>query len=460
MWRPNLAAQRGPRYTAIADALAEDIAKGRVLPGDRLPTHRDLADALGVTVGTVSRAYREAQNRGLLVGEVGRGTFVRTADAGPLAPSLHIREAGEPDLIDLSLNTMPMPDGVMLVGRALAELAVDPRSAALISDYAPQPGLAEHRHAAVAYLARFGIHVDAEQVLVTAGAQHAIAIALMGLTRPGDGVLAGRVTYPATIALCRTLHLRLHPVALDEHGLEPDALEEACKTHRPRVLYCMPNLQNPTGSLMPHERRLQVVDICRRHGVAIVEDDVYGFLLEPCPQPLCALWPDRGFYVTSFSKSVAPGLRVGYLVLPPGDQAPFLDALWSTTVMAPPLLAELATRWLRDGTAERLEHLRRDEAAARQVIAREILGELVAGAHPCAYQVWLPLPGRWQSGDFVARAMQRSVAVTPGEAFAVSRLAAPAIRIGLGAARSREQLRVGLQTIASLLHEASPQRVV
>ena len=460
MWRPNLEAHRGPRYTAIADALADDIASGRVLPGDRLPTHRDLADALGVTVGTVSRAYREACNRGLVVGEVGRGTFVRRPDSGPPAPSLHIREPAEPDVVDLSLNTMPMPDGVALVGQALAELAVDPRSAALVSDYAPQPGLAEHRHAAVGYLRRAGLEIDAEQVLVTAGAQHAIAVALMGLTRPGDGVLAGRVTYPATIALCRTLHLRMHPVALDEHGLEPAALEEACKTHRPRVLYTMPNLQNPTGALMPHERRLQVVDICRRHGVAIVEDDVYGFLLEPRPLPLAAIWPERAYHVTSFSKAIAPGLRVGYLVVPPGDQAPFLDALWSTTVMAPPLLAELATRWVRDGTAARLEHVRRDEAAARQTIAREILGELAAGPHPNAYQLWLPLPGRWQSGDFVARAMQRSVAVTPGEAFAVSRLAAPAIRIGLAAARSRDHLRIGLQAIASLLHEASPQRVV
>jgi DNA-binding transcriptional MocR family regulator len=128
--------------------------------------------------------------------------------------------------------------------------------------------------------------------------------------------------------------------------------------------------------------------------------------------------------------------------------------------MAPPLLAELATRWVRDGTAVRLEQARREEAAARQEIAREILGELAAAAHPSAYQLWLPLPGRWQSGDFVAQAMQRSVAVTPGEAFAVSRLGAPAIRIGLGAARSREHLRIGLQTIATLLHEASPQRVV
>src|SRR5688572_15353031 len=112
MWRPNLEAHRGPRYTAIADALADDIASGRVLPGDRLPTHRDLADALGVTVGTVSRAYREACNRGLVVGEVGRGTFVRRPDSGPPAPSLHIREPAEPDVVDLSLNTMPMPDGV------------------------------------------------------------------------------------------------------------------------------------------------------------------------------------------------------------------------------------------------------------------------------------------------------------------------------------------------------------
>ena len=460
MWRPNLEAHVGPRYAAIADALADDIATGRLLAGERLPTHRDLADALGVTVGTVSRAYREAVGRGLVVGEVGRGTFVRRQDASAPAPALQIREPDEADLIDLSLNTMPMPDGEALVARALAELATDPKAAALISDYAPQPGLAEHRHFAAGYLRGAGIDVEPDQVLITAGASHAIAIAFLGLTRPGDVVLAGSVTYPATIALCRTLHLRMHAVTLDAHGLDPASLEDACKTHRPRVLYTMPNLQNPTGRTMPAQRREEIVTICRRHGVAIVEDDVYGFLLDPRPPPLCQLWPERSYHTTSFSKAVAPGLRIGYLVVPPGDQAAFLDALWSTTVMAPPLMAELATRWIRDGTAARLELARREESLARQQIAREELGELADSAHPSAYQLWLRLPGRWQSGDFVARAMQRGVAVTPGEAFAISRLRAPAIRLGLGAARSRDQLRTGLRTVGSLLNEATPLRIV
>lgn len=459
-WSPRLDHRDGPRYLAIADALADDIEGGMLAPGERLPTHRDLADSLGVTVGTVTRAYREAENRGLVTGQVGRGTFVRRNDGPPRAPSLQIRDPRERDVLDLSLNFMPMPDGEILVPQMLAALARDPAVALLLEEYCPQAGAADHRDAGATFVGMTGVTASPDQILVCAGAQHAMTVALMGLTRPGDILLTDEVTYPAILALARVLHLDVRGIPMDADGLRADALEDFCARHRPRVLYCMPTLHNPTTRTMPLSRREEIARIVARHGFAVLEDDVYGFLVEDAPPPLTMLVGHRGYFITSCSKSVAPGLRVGYLVVPKGDDARFLDALWATTVMAPPLMAEVASRWIRDGTATALVRARRVEARARQQIAREYLGEHEYEAHRSGYHLWLRLPEPWQSTHFVTRVLKRGVAVTPCDTFAVKPQATPAVRIGLGAAPSRQALRDGLEVIADVLAGSHHLRIV
>ncbi|MEM6990629.1 MAG: PLP-dependent aminotransferase family protein, partial [Myxococcota bacterium] len=404
---PKLAGHDGPRYLAIADALADDVTRGRLPPGTQMPTHRDLAEALGVTVGTVSRAYREARARGLVVGEVGRGTFVRGADSASHAVGLPIHESSGSGAIDLSLNFNRIPGMQSIVSRSLTTLAQDPSTRALFEEYHPQAGCTPHRAAGAKWIARSGLEVAPDQVLVTCGAQHAMTVALMAATRPGDGLLVGRLTYPAIIALARSLHLELHGVAMDEHGLLPDALEAACRAHKPRALYCMPTLQNPTTRVMPDARREQICEVATRHGLAVLEDDVYGFLLADAPPTLVSRIPHRGYYLTSLSKSLAPGLRVGYLALPVGDRSRFIDSLWATTVMAPPVMAELATRWIDDGTAAAMVDGGRAEAAQRQALAHRMLADLRYESHPGALQLWVELPPHWRPGDFAARAAQR-----------------------------------------------------
>lgn len=461
MWLPELEARTGPRYLAIADALADDISQGRLTAGIRLPTHRDLAEALGVTVGTVSRAYGEARARGLVVGEVGRGTFVRGPTPVPDAPSLAIPESPDLGTIDLSLNFMRSERSSSLIPESLRELADDPSAVSLLEEYRPQPGALRHREAGAEWIARGGLSVTPDRVLLCAGAQHAMTVALLGLTRPGDGLLTGSLTYPAITALARTLHLELHGIEMDEHGLVPEALESACRAHKPRALYCMPNLQNPTTRLMPLARREAIAEVAARHGLAVVEDDAYGFLLEDPPPPIATLYEHRTYHLTSCSKALSPGLRVGWLALPPGDRSRFVEALWATTVMAPALMAELATRWIASGAAEALIDDRRREARARQAIARTCLSEHRYESHPESLQVWLQLPATMRPGEIVARAQRRGVAVTSGEAFAVGS-AAPsrAIRVALGGARTHERLRTGLSILDELLRTGAPACVV
>ena len=460
MWMPELQGRTGPRYLAVADALADDVARGALAPGSRLPTHRELADRLGVTVGTVSRAYREARSRGLIVGEVGRGTFVRGDRGQRPSPSLSIPEPSQRGVVDLSLNYLRLDGMGPIVKRSLDDLCRTEGVASLLENYYPQAGSADHRAAGSRWLARSGLDVEPDRVLVCCGAQHAIAVALMGSVRPGDGMLFGRLTYPAVVALARSMNLDVHGVDMDEHGLLPQSLEDACRAHKARVLYTMPNVQNPTSRVMPLARRREIADVAERHGLIIIEDDVSGFLLDDPPASLVSMYRHRGFFVSSLSKSLAPGLRVGFVALPEGDRSRFVDALWATTVMAPPFMAELAARWIDDGTADILLEGRRNEALRRQAIVAEELVGVPYESHPGALQCWIPLPAPWTAAEFVRRAAARGVLVNTSDTFAVGREAEPAIRVVLGGARSHEELRAGLRILADLIGGALPARVV
>jgi DNA-binding transcriptional MocR family regulator len=451
IWLPDIATLPGARYVAIAEALAQDIDSGKLHAGDRLPTHRDLAYRLGVTVGTVTRAYNEAARRGLVGGEVGRGTFVRDHGRTPV-PSL-LAEAPLPGeaggMIDLSVNMSVPAEGERLLAGTLARLAQEPGLGALLG-YQPHRGTARHRAAGAAWLSRRGLAVDAERVIVTAGGQHAMLTAFAGLARAGDLVLAEALTYPGMKSLAGLLQLRLQGVAMDADGLLPEAFEAACRAGNPRALYCMPHLQNPTGIQMPLERRRAIAAIAAAHGVAIVEDDVYGFLGEALPS-LASLAPEVGYYLTSTSKSLAPGLRIGYLTTPPGRQGAFVGAVRTSTWMAPPLMAEIATRWIEDGTADRLAAEARAESSARQAMARAQLAGWRWRAHPTGFHGWLELPEPWRAEDVAAAARTRGVLVAPASAFAVGRPAGEAIRICLCATPSRAQLERALAIVAELL---------
>lgn len=449
IWQPDLSQFRGPRYQAIAEAIAGDVKAGRLRRGDRLPTHRDLAYRLGVTVGTVTRAYAEAHRRGLVDGEVGRGTFVR--DRTSRLPGFALAEAPDesPRVIDLSINFPAGEDEGRLLSGALAELAARKDSAPLLQ-YQPHRGLPRHREAGAAWIGRTGWRPTPDQLVVTTGGQHAMAVAFATLTRPGDTVLTEALTYPGMHALAKLLHLRLHGLPMDGEGILPEAFEAACRTTSPRALYCLTTIQNPTGAMMPEARRQAIAGLARQHGVAIVEDDCYGFLEPEAPAPLVSHAPELGHYLTTLSKSMAPGLRIGFLAVPGGTEAGFATVMRTTTWMAPPLMAEIGSLWIADGTGDRLAEARRAESIARQEIAREMFRDCDYVAYPSAMHGWLRLPETWNSSDFAARARARGVLVTPAEAFAVGR-AQPAVRICVGAARNRAELRAGLSLIHDLV---------
>ena len=448
MWRPDLEARPGPLYMAIVDALAADVSSGALKPASRMPTHRDLAESLGVTVGTVSRAYAEAARRGLVTGEVGRGTFVRGRSLPPVGP-----EPRPSGLLDLSQNHPP-PEGPAFraaLESALVALARQPDLGPLL-DYPADGGNPEDREAGAEWIRRTGLPAEPGRVLVCAGSQHGLTTVLATLLQPGDLLLTEALTYPGLKAVAGLLHLRLQGLPMDAHGLRPDAFEDACRGGAPRAVYTIPTIQNPTTTVMPEERRREIAAIARAHGVAVVEDDIHALLPEERPRPIAAFAPELSHYLMSTSKTLVPGLRIAYMIAPEGMVGRLAASLRASAWAAAPLMAALASSWIRDGTADAIVADRRREAVARQALLRTRLAGAEYDAHPFGYYAWLRLPEPWRSDGFVAEMRARGVVVSPPEAFVVGRAPVPhAVRLCLGAPRTRADLDRALTAVAEAL---------
>jgi DNA-binding transcriptional MocR family regulator len=447
MWRPRLDRKSGPLYLALANAIADDIQAGRLATGDRLPPQRDLADLLGLNVTTVTRGYAEADRRGLVRGEIGRGTFVRP-------PAFAIPQIQAAGLIDLGTNALlPLAHAGELVAGLAALVARTPPDQ--LFNYQPHAGRPEHRAAAAAYLQQQGVPADTANTILTSGAQHAMAVALSTLTAPGEAVLCEAVTYTGMRSLANHLHVKPHAVPMDDEGLVPDALEDVALESGARALYCMPSVQNPTGRIMSRKRRQELARVAAKLNLFVLEDDTYGFLARG-QVSIASLVPERTFYITSLSKSLVPGLRLGLLRTPPGWLDRVVGAVFATTVTVTPLAAAAAVEWMENGTADRVVAWKREEVKARQQIARAVLGDAMTGS-PESQHAWLQLPRRWPADDFTREAHQRGVVITSGREFAVARHDVPsAVRICLGPPGERQSLKRAVTTLVDILGD-TPQ---
>ncbi|MFC0532474.1 aminotransferase-like domain-containing protein [Phytohabitans kaempferiae] len=428
-------------YRLIADALAEDIAAGRLRPGDRLPPQRSFARARGIASSTAARVYGELVRRGLATGEVGRGTFVRAA--APLGQPALSEPAGA--RVDLELNFSVLPEQPALLAAGLAGLV---RSDALAPALAPvtvtgPPGA---REVAVPVLARAGWAPEPERVLFAGNGRQAIAAAIAALVPVGERLGVEALTYPVVKGIAARLGVTLVPLPMDEHGLVPEALRGA----RVRAVYVQPTLHNPLGVTMPPARRAELAAVLDELELFAVEDAVYSFLRED-PAPLAALAPARTVVVESLSKRLSPGLTLGFVVAPPGAVADRVaNALRAGGWAAGGFALAAATRWMADGTTTALVRAKQRDAAERQLIAGKILRGYALCADPHAYHCWWELPEPWRAETFVAAAARHGIAVTPAAAFAVGPAHSPnAVRLAL-AAPPVDALSAALETLAAL----------
>jgi DNA-binding transcriptional MocR family regulator len=452
-WVPELASTGGSWAARLANAIAADVASGRLSAGTRLPTQRALAQQLGVTTGTVNRGYAIAERAGLVAAEVGRGTFVTASTAVGIHDAGLAREAT--GAIDLALNYPAGREAEQALAMLLPRL-IERDSGRGELGLAPYAGRPEDRAAGARWLGRFGLSVTGEDVLLCTSVQHGLAATLAAITAPGDVVLTESLTSPGMKTLAALHHLRLVGVECDEDGLAPTALANACRVTSARVLYTMPTLHTPTTTTMPLERRQAIANVIQQHGLVAIEDDAWGFLAAGSVVPLHALAVDHVVYLTSFSKSLAPGLRVGYVVAPSSVRGAITACIGATTWTAP-LLARVVSRWIDDGTAASIVKQRIRTASERRLLAEAKLGPAVVPSALPSYHVWLPLPEPWRVEDFVSHASALGVSLAPTDSFVPGRAPTPhAIRVCTGTESDVHRIEEGLQVIARLL-ESGPK---
>lgn len=446
MWKPRLVEQARMKYLGIVEALEADIRSGMVAPGERLPAQRAIAEALGVDLTTVTRAFNEARRRGLVQAQAGRGTFISDTLEGGAHPAQ--------SLIDLGMNIPPQPAAIdfrKLLPQAIGSVLATPRGL-LSLHYQDSTGTEPDRRAAAGWLANRIDGVTSERVVVTGGAQTALFAICDTLLDRGDVIATGAMTYPGLKAVALQKHLALTPLAMDGQGILPDALEQLCRTVAPKALYVIPSIDNPTTATLPEARRRALIGIARKHGITIIEDDPYA-PLRPEPIPAIAgLAPDITWHIATLSKCATPALRVAYVVAPGATDALRLaGTLRATVLMAPPLLSSLASRWIADGTLNEITEAIRSENAERQHLAAAILGDTGFAADPHGHHVWLRLPSHWRANDFAEHADRAGVAIVPASAFATVPHPIEAVRISLGVAPDRGDLEDGLTQLANLI---------
>lgn len=456
--RDGLANGVGVKYKRLADAVGKAIAEGLIDPGSKLPPHRLLADSLGVTIGTISRAYGELERVGLVVARVGDGTYVRQRGMERPRDGGFRNVSEEPQVFfDMSRN-QPIPgQEALFLSQSLQALALDPQALQHLSGYTADAGLPRHRAAGARWLRHEAFVPNAEQIICVNGGQHGLLCALMALLKAGDTVVTEHLTYPGLISVARMLGIKLIGVAMDEEGLMPDALEDVCRNHRVSALYCTPTIQNPTAAVMSVPRREAIAEVCRQHNLLIFEDEAHAVLAQERPLPLSHFAPERSVLMSSLSKAVSAGLRVGYLHAPLPLIGRLSAAVRGTCWMASPLTLEVASLWIENGVAEQLLGQQIVEISRRKSSVVGLLDGVVYKTHSHSPHFWIEVPEPWRASQIAAELKENNYLVATAEAFAVGHGSVPQfIRASVCNSAGDDRLLLrGFEALAGALAETA-----
>ncbi|MGJ8647776.1 MAG: PLP-dependent aminotransferase family protein [Marinomonas colpomeniae] len=417
------------RYKTIVDIYAANIRSGQLAAGERLPTHRELAKKESIALVTASRVYLELEEMGLISGEIGRGTFVREIGL-PFGHGID-QIATSTDMMDLSFNYPTLPNQTDLLRNSLRKLASSGDLESLLR-YQPHAGRRHERTIIAKHLLKRGLNVDAEQISIVSGAQHGLACTAIALLNPGDVVAVDALTYPGFKVVAEAHHLEIVPIPMTEQGPDLDALLNLCQTRNIRAVYTMPTLHNPMGWVMCMEQREKLASIAKKQNLIIIEDAAYAYLAENPPPPIASLATDNTIYVSGFSKNIATGLRIGFVVTPLKWLSNIERSIRATTWNTPALITAITCSWIEDGTVDLLEKEKHEDAKKRQAIAREIFKESPHISHASSYFLWLPLPEEVRADKIVLALAKLHISISTAEPFSTSEHFPQAIRLALG----------------------------
>ncbi|AAV94975.1 PLP-dependent aminotransferase family protein [Ruegeria pomeroyi] len=461
IWPDSLPQSKGAKYTLVADVIRKAIDTKELEVGVKLPPVRELAYKLGITPGTVARAYTILTDEGLLNAEVGRGTFV----APPKRPvlddvwsrQLYLLDERDDDNVSLFSPRLADMGQVALIRECLQKVAQgDP---AMFLNYPTRDAYAGVRQAVVDWMSDLSLGpLTADDIVLTHGGQSGLCVVFQTVFKgPKPVVLVEDLSYAGFRRAAELMRADVIGVRMDKWGIDPMSLDLTARQSPAQAICVSPEVQNPTGSRSPLERRKEVVEVARKHDLQIIEDDCYR-MGEPQAPSYRALAPERGWHVSSVSKTLTPALRVGFAIAPEGQSAGLRrSAEYGYFGLAQPL-AELTRLMLSDPRARDLARAVQRRMAEYVRVTVNTLGGFDLVWDSAVPFVWLRLPSGWRSAAFTRAAERAGVQVRSADEFALRDGRAPnAVRIAMNAHVSLERFETAMVRLRALLDNPPEQ---
>ena len=450
IWEPKVSGNQAlPMYQVLVEAIQDDINRGVLMRGFKMPPQRVLANQLGFNHGTVTRAYKICEEKGLLNGIVGKGTFVA---ASPGLPVDLMTDHLDSEIISMGM-ALPLYECNDPIENHIKQV-MEGIDYHLALRYCPPEGHIKHRYVAANWMKGYKMDPKPENILITSGTQNALSIILMTLFQKGDRILVDEYTYTGLKSLAAYMNVILAPVPSDDNGMSVEALLAIGKREQARGIFLMPDHQNPTSVTLEDEKRQALAKVIEELGLLLIEDATYGFSLEEKKQPISALIPKQSFYILGTSKAISPTFRISYVVSPDQYVDKLRNGLNNIIWMASPLTSEIISLLQSTGRYEMIVEEKMNRLKERNLLIDEILGDYDVVPAPLSSFRLLNLPHGYLDTDIEHEALKRGVQVLSANRFYVG--ASPkrgVVRLAVSAPSSMETLEQGLRILRKLLDD-------
>jgi 2-aminoadipate transaminase len=478
-----------PKYRQIAEQIAGQISDGTLLPGDRLPPIRVLSEQLSVNSATIVKAYESLQKQSLVTKIPGSGVYVGS-DPTQRPDERKVRSEFDDDELYLDDEIDLMQKGSIVIGEDAINFATSTptsdmfpvapfkeaidtvldRDGGRAFEYDESNGYLPLRESICTMLNEvYAVRSTPERLQIISGAQQGIDIAAKALLDPGDCVLVEDPTYTGALAVFKSRGARIVSVPMEQDGIDLVHLEKSLQYYRPKVLYLMPDYQNPTTCSYSGEKRSAVVSAARRHACYVIEDDFLSDLsfTARSSRPLKSYddpADERVIHIKSFSKLLMPGLRIGFLTAPMSLSRDILQAKHLTDISSAGLIQRAFDLYLRSGVWEtHLSQMCHRYHARQQQLFRSLKEHLQQIDLPPlptgGVNLWLPLPQGISASALYRDAAAKGVLCTPGNVFrAGTRDFDDHIRLSIAAA-DEQQIERGIVLLSQVIGDHLKQHI-
>lgn len=446
-WKPDLSRITDPLYLGLVRQMEEDIQKGVLKAGTKLPPQRELADFLDLNVSTISRAFKLCEQKGLLSASVGNGTYV-SADVS--SETILICEQEHSQLIEMGA-LVPQIENCRKVKDYMQQMLKRPDALHLFS-YQYLEGTERQRDAGVKWIGKTGFHTDREHILLAAGGQNGILAVLGAVFVNGDKIGCDPMIYPGVKTAAKLLGIQLIPIAQDQFEISEAGIRFAIQNENIKGIYVIPDFHNPTSHIMSLASRKMIASIAQETNIVIIEDGINHLLTETPLPPIASFAPEHVIYISSLSKTIAAGLRTAFLHVPHRHHQALASTLYVMNISVSCLLATVSAGLIEDGIADEIITERKQELRKRNQLIDELLQGRVLDSEPTSPLRYIPLPDPFTGEGFEQQAKKSGVQVYGAERFTVgNKPVEKFVRISVITPKAIEELKRGIECIKEIL---------